>query len=124
VAVSYAYGVLERSAGVGRKPWYLAHVATLVALAVGFVALIAGYWLQFEGGREITRIPDVRVTLPLLAGALAAGIVAFRRREPRRAVAVIGVGMAGTAVVLGWFLVVAAVGGATLLVALIVAKLH
>jgi len=33
-------------------------------------------------------------------------------------------GMAATAVVLGWFLVVAAVGGATLLVALIVAKLH
>jgi divalent metal cation (Fe/Co/Zn/Cd) transporter len=116
--------VLERSAGLGRKPWFLAHAATAVALAVGIASLIAGYWLQFERGREITQIPDLRVTLPLAALAAAAGIVAFRRREPYPAVAVLGVGMAGTAVVLGWFLVVAAVGGATLLLALIAAKLH
>lgn len=116
--------MLERSAGLGRKPWYLAHAATAVALAIGLAALIAGYWLQFEAGRQITQIPDPRVTLPLLGVAVAAGIVAFRRREPRPALAVLGMGMAATAVVLGWFLVVAAVGGATLLVALIVAKLH
>ena len=116
--------MLERSAGLGRKPWFLAHAATAVALAVGIASLIAGYWLQFERGREITQISVLRATLPLLALAAAAGIVAFRRREPYPALAVLGVGMAGTAVVLGWFLVVAAVGGATLLLALIAAKLH
>jgi hypothetical protein len=116
--------VLERSAGLGRKPWYLAHAATAIALAVGVAALIAGYWLQFERGRAITQIPDLRVTLPLLALAATAGIVAFRRHEPSPALAVLGMGMAAAGVVLGWFLVVAAVGGATLLVALIVAKLH
>jgi len=62
--------VLQRSTGLGPKPWYLAHAATAVALTIGLAALIAGYWLQFEGGHEITRIPDVRVTLPLLAVAV------------------------------------------------------
>jgi hypothetical protein len=115
---------LERSAGLGRKSRYLAHAATAVALTAGIAALIVGYWLQFERGREITQIPDLRATLPLLALAAAAGIVAFRRHEPSPALAVFGMGMAAAGVVLGWFLVVAAVGGATLLAALIVAKLH
>ena len=116
--------MLERSAGTERAPGFLASAATIVSLAVGTAALIAAYWLQFHDGRDITRVPDVRVMLPLFAVAAVAGIVALVRREPRPALPILGIALAGAGVVLGWFLLVLAVAAATSIVLLIVLKLN
>jgi hypothetical protein len=116
--------VLERSAAPGRRPWFLAHAASILSLSVGFAALIAGYWLQFHDRRDITQIPDLRVMLPLFGVTAAAGILALVRREPRPALPVMAIAFASAALVLGWFLLVLAVAAATVVVLLIVLKLN
>lgn len=94
----------------------------MLALVAGAASLIAALFMQFGGHREITEPPNVWVTVPLLIVAGAATGVAFARREPQRALAIIGVGMAASAVALGWVIVAAAVGAGALLVCLIAAK--
>ncbi|HKA86500.1 MAG TPA: hypothetical protein VKE22_02505 [Haliangiales bacterium] len=116
--------MLERSAAVARRPWYRAHAAGIVSLAVGFAALIVGYWLQFHDRHEITELPDLRVMLPLFAVAAAAGITALVRREPRPVLPILGIGLATAAIVLGWFLLVLAVAAATSVILLLVLKLN
>jgi hypothetical protein len=116
--------VLERVAGQpNRTPFVRTHAAGLVAAFAGLASLIAAAFMQFSGARPITRPPDVWVTVPLLALAVLAAGFAFHRREPYRAFAIAGVGMASAAVALGWVLVAAAVGAGAVLICIVLAKL-
>lgn len=119
--------MLERSAGTPsspRPPWYARHACGAGALAVGLVALTAAFMMQFGGDREIDEIPDLRVTAPLLLCALGLAIAAWVRRESAAArnMGVVGVGMAGAALALGWVVVAALVAAAALLVIALIAK--
>lgn len=119
--------MLERQAGPpGEKaPFLRTHAAGLTAIVVGGVGLLVAALIQFGGvgGRhEITEPPTPWVTLPFLAAAAIATAVAFVRREPRRAMAFVGLGAAGAGVALGWVLLAAAVGAGAVLACLIIAK--
>ncbi len=100
----------------------MTHLGGAIAVVVGAASLIAAMFMQFGGARELTEPPEPWVTVPLLAlAALGAG-AAFARREPHRAVSIVGVGMAVAAVALGWVIVAAAVGAGAVLACLIIAK--
>lgn len=94
----------------------------MVAAIAGLASLVAAVFMQFGGHREITQPPDPRVTVPLLVLAIAGVAVAFVRKEPHRALAYGGIGMAAAAVALGWVVVAAAVGAGAVLCCIVIAK--
>lgn len=118
----YTLRVLERATPPKRVPWYQANAFGLGALGVGFASLIAAFVMQFGGEREITEVPDMRITIPLLIMAVGVGVTALVRREPWRAMAIAGMGMAGAALALGWMIVAAAVALGAVVAILIIAK--
>ncbi len=66
---------LQREAGEPpSESWVRAHLAGLIAFTIGVVALAVASWLQFAGDREITEVPDLWVTIPLMAAAVVAAI--------------------------------------------------
>lgn len=96
--------------------WLGARKAGAAALALGLLSfLITAIVYGAPAG-----MPDLRLTLPgLAATALAAG-VSLARREPRGYLLWgLGLGLAGAAVVLGWFLMLAIVIAVTATVILI-----
>lgn len=104
------------------KPWVVRHAFGAVATVFGVAALLAGFWTQFQGGREITAPSELRVVLPLGSVAIVAAIVSLVRREQRRELAVMGIAMALAAPLLGWVVLVAAVCAAAGIALLIIAK--
>jgi hypothetical protein len=104
------------------SPWYLRLAGATVALVFATAALIAGFWTQFGGAREITQPTDLRIVLPLASAALIAAIVSLARGERPRGLAIGALGMAAAAPLLGWVVLVGAVAAATLVVAVIIAK--
>jgi hypothetical protein len=119
--------VLERQAGrpAGEASPWKAHAGALTAIAVGVIGLVVAALIQFGGlggKHEITEPPTPWATLPFLIGAAIATAVAFVRREPRRALAFVGLGAAGAGVAIGWVLIAAAVGAGAVLACLIIAK--
>lgn len=79
------------------------------------VAIVHG-----RGGGPMSELPDWRLSVPgFVAAALAAG-VSLARREPQGYwLWAVGVGIAAAAIVLGWFLMIGIVIGATAIVMLI-----
>jgi hypothetical protein len=116
--------VLERGTPkIDARPLHVRYTGGLVALAAGAVSLVAAFLMVFTGQHEVTTLPNPWVTVPLLAVAVAGTVAALLRREPHRAPAIIGLGMASAAVALGWVVVAAAVATGAVLISLIVAKL-
>jgi hypothetical protein len=115
--------MLKPSAQVSppQGPLLARHAAGLVCIAVGLISLLIAVYLQFRIKQEITNIPDLRVTLPLLAVTIGAGVFAFIRREPMRVIPVAGIAMATSAVFVGWLIVV---GIVAVVAAIIIAVLH
>jgi hypothetical protein len=105
-------------------PWYMRFGLGIACVALGAISLLAAFWMQFGGHREITTPPDPLVTVPLLVLAIAAGVWSFLRREKMRALPIAGVSMAAAAAVLGWIVVVACVGVVALVALLVIAKFH
>lgn len=101
------------------RDWLVAHVAGLVALLIGATSFAIAAIRQ----DELWATPDHRVTIPLFAAALVAGILAFVRREPSRLLPLGGVALAGVAVALGWVIVVGAILLATAVIAYIMSEL-
>jgi fructose-specific phosphotransferase system IIC component len=119
--------VLKPEASVPQQaaPWYQRNPAGIAAVVVGFVSLIAAFAMQFGGHKfDPTHLPDVRVTIPLLAVAAIAGAASFVRKEPLRPLPIAGVGMAAAALALGWIIVASAVAVVSLLVIVLIAKFH
>jgi len=114
--------VLQKSVGASH-PWYVRYGFGIAASALGGVAILAAYWMQFGTERAITKVPDMRVTIPLLVLTVCAATASFIRREKIRALPVAGLALAASACVLGWLVIVAAVAAAAVVAILIIAKL-
>jgi hypothetical protein len=89
--------------------WLAHHVAGLLALAFGALAFILVAVTQ----DQLWSKPDWRVSVPGFAVTLVAAIIAIARREKSSALWLLGLGLAGAALVLGWFVMLAIVIGAT-----------
>jgi hypothetical protein len=96
-------------------PWALRHLAGLIALGIGAI----GFLVVALSQRELWDTPDWRIALPfVIAAAIAAG-VSIARREGAWAIPLVGVGLAASALVLGWFVITAIVVLATVVVIII-----
>lgn len=80
----------------------VAHAAGLVAMTVGAVAFIVVVIRQ----KELWAQPDFRLTVPLFVATLIPTAISFVRKEGSYALPLLGLGLAGVAVVMGWFFAV------------------
>lgn len=91
-------------------------LAATVALVLG----IASFAIVAIVHPNIETLPDPWLSVPGFAATVAASIVSLVRREPRGYwLWALGLGVAGAAIVLGWFLMLGVVIGATAIVILI-----
>ncbi|MBX3156028.1 MAG: hypothetical protein KF773_08510 [Deltaproteobacteria bacterium] len=108
---------LARPAHLASEGAWLAH------RKVGAVAAVLGalaFLLAAVTSGQLGTTPDWRLTVPLfVATAVAAGISAVRREVGAYPLWLVGLGLAGAATVLGWFLMMAIVVGATVVLILI-----
>jgi CHASE2 domain-containing sensor protein len=115
---------LRRVAGSSLpRRWWQRTPFSVASAGWGGLAIVCGLVLQFRGGHSLTDLPDPRVMLPLLAVGLLLGAIAFVRREPERLLALCGVALSTTAVVMGWFVLVSAVALVAVVIGKIVAEL-
>ena len=104
------------TAPVSRTEWMRTHAAGLVALGLGLVAFALAAMTQ----HGVWSSPDWRVSVPGFVVTLAASVASLVRREKSWLLWPIGLGLAAAAIVLGWFLMIMVIVGATLIVMLIV----
>lgn len=105
---------LQRPDGAG--PWLAARKAAAVALALGALSFLLAAVVQ----GELSSLPDRRLTIPGFAATAIAAGASIARREPQGYwLWALGLGLAGAAIVLGWFLMLAIVLGATAIAILI-----
>jgi hypothetical protein len=106
---------LKPAATAREAHWARANIAGLIALGLGALAFAIPAVTQ----NELWTTPDWRLTVPFfLVTAVVTG-VSFLRRERLWALPLVGLGAAGAAMVLGWFVVVAAIVAATAVLILI-----
>lgn len=109
----------EHLDGPGARPpaqrWLLDHAAGLAALVIGALAFLVVTVSQ----RELWAQPDFRITVPFFVAALVAVVISFSRKEKSYALPLLGLGLAAATLVLGWFLITAAVVVGTGLVILV-----
>ena len=98
------------------RAWLASRPAGLASAVLGLLAFIVVAISQ----TQLWSPPDWRISVPCFALTAAAACVSVARRE-RGAYPLwlLGVGLAGAALVLGWFLMVAFVIGATAILMLI-----
>jgi hypothetical protein len=99
-----------RGEWLARRPWAL---ASLVLGVISFVAVAASQPVLWS-------TPDWRISVPCFAITAIASLGALARREPGHGLWLAGLGFAAAALVLGWFMMLALVIGATLILMLIV----
>ena len=95
--------------------WLAAHAAGVGALALGAIAFIVVAMTQ----DRLWSTPDWRISVPAFAVTAIAAIVSLVRREHASGLWLVGLGLAGMALALGWFLMLAIVIGATAILILI-----
>lgn len=95
--------------------FFARHALGLAAFAIGLVAFVVATTTQ----GELWSTPDWRVTVPFLVAAAATSVVSFARKEGMPYLPLGGLGMAAVSVVLGWFLVMAAIIVVTAIIILI-----
>ena len=98
-----------------RGTWLATRPFALVAFALGIVTFIIALVIA----EPLWSTPDMRVTVPGFIATVVAGLVSIARRERAWPLWLAGFGMAAAALVLGWFLMVAIVIGATAILILI-----
>lgn len=105
-----------RPADTSASSWLAQRPASVAAAALGLLAFIVVAISQ----TQLWSTPDWRISVPGFVITAAAACVSVARRE-RGAYPLwlLGVGLAGAALVLGWFLMVAIVIGATAILMLI-----
>jgi hypothetical protein len=100
----------------GGGSWLARRPAGALALVLGALSFV---FAALAHG-ELSSMPDWRLTVPGFALTAAAAGASLARREPRAyGLWALGLGLAGAAIVLGWFLMLAIVIGATAIVILI-----
>ncbi len=95
--------------------WFAQHAIGLATLAIGAVALMV-VTLQQD---ELWSMPDWRLTMPFFVATLAGTLVSLARREGLPVLPLAGLGLAAVTLVLGWFLVMAAIVVVTAIIILI-----
>jgi len=103
-------------ADTSASSWLARRPAALASAALGLVAFIVVAISQ----TQLWSTPDWRISVPGFVITAAAACVSIARRE-RGAYPLwlLGIGLAGAALVLGWFLMLAIVIGATAILMLI-----
>jgi hypothetical protein len=101
-----------------RGEWIKQRPFALAALALGVISFIVVAISQ----QQFWSTPDWRISVPGVAVTAITALVSLVRREPGAWVWAIGVGLAGAALVLGWFMMLAIVVGATLVLMWIVSN--
>jgi|SRR5688500_14724929 hypothetical protein len=81
--------------------WFKHHAMGLVTLLIGVV----GFAVVALSQQEFWAQPDHRISVPFLVAAVAAGVVSFARREGARYLPLLGIGLAASAMVLGFVVV-------------------
>ena len=105
-----------RPATVRPTSWLAARPAALATLALGMIAFAVVAISQ----HELWSTPDWRISVPAFAVTALAALVSIARREAGAyPLWLLGLGLAGAALVLGWFLMLAIVIGATAVLILI-----
>lgn len=89
--------------------WLAGHAAGAAALVLGVIAFVVVATTQ----DRLWATPDWRISVPGFAATGAAAAASIARRERVPALWLIGLGLAAAALVLGWFLMIVIVIGAT-----------
>ncbi|HWO23256.1 MAG TPA: hypothetical protein VNO30_31155 [Kofleriaceae bacterium] len=114
-----ADGPLERPAHLvpaAAEPWHRARKAGALALGLGALSFVIAAVVH----GELSSMPDLWLTVPGFAATAIASAASVARREPRAVFLwALGLGLAGAAIVLGWFLMLSIVVAATAIVILI-----
>jgi hypothetical protein len=101
---------------VTRRGWVTSRPAAAAAAVLGLASFIIVAVVQ----PALWSTPDWRISVPGLVAAATAALISLARREPAgHPLWLAGLGLAGAAVVLGWFLVGAIVIGAMVVLILI-----
>jgi hypothetical protein len=87
----------------------------LVACALGLISFIVVATTQ----PQFWATPDWRISVPGFALTAIASLISLKRREHGPGFWALGIGMAGAALVLGWFMMLGIVIAATFLLMLI-----
>jgi len=98
-----------------RHEWVATRAAGAVTLALGALAFIVVAISQ----DKMWSTPDWRISVPAFVLTALAAIVAIIRKEKSSTYWLLGLGLAGSALVLGWVLMLAIILGATMLLILI-----
>jgi hypothetical protein len=105
-----------RPADGSRRAWLARRPAGGIALGLGLAAFVVVAIAQ----PALWAVPDPRLTIPGLIATAIAALASIARREPGAYPLWLGgLGLAAAAAVLGWFLMLAIVIGATLVLILI-----
>ena len=101
-------------------PSWLSWLAQRLAGATAALLGIAAFVVEAVVQPTLWATPDWRLTVPGLAATAIATAISLARREPGAyPLWLLGLGFAGAALVLGWFLVLAIVVAATMVLILI-----
>ena len=95
--------------------WLARHVAGVAALALGALAFLVVAITQ----EPLWSTPDPRISVPGFVVTAIAATASIARRERAVPLWLGGIGLAGAALVLGWFLMLALIIAATALLILI-----
>jgi hypothetical protein len=100
-----------RDVPMSRRQWFAQRPLAFVCAALGVISFIIVSTTQ----TRFWSTPDWRISVPCFAVTTIAAVASIARREQGAALWAIGLGMAGAALVLGWFMMLAIVVGATVL---------
>ena len=100
-----------RDVPMSRRQWLAQRPVALVCAVLGVIAFVVVAASQ----TTFWSTPDWRISVPLFAVTAIAALISIVRRERGAVLWAIGLGMAGAALVLGWFMMLAIVVGATVL---------
>lgn len=106
---------LRPVAATPNRNWFAQHAVGLATLVIGAAAFVAAS-LSTDA---VWTFPDLRLTLPFFVAALVGTVVSLARREGLPVLPLAGLGLAGVALVMGWFLVMAVIVAVTAVVILI-----
>jgi len=104
-----------RRVPTSRKKWLKQRPFALASCALGLISFIVVAASQ----HTFWSAPDWRISVPCFAVTAFAALISLVRREHGPGFWALGVGMAGAALVLGWFMMLGIVIGGTLLLMLI-----
>ena len=104
-----------RDVPMSRAQWLAKRPFALASLGLGIIAFIVVTVTQ----EQMWTTPDWRISVPGFAATAVASLVSIARSEKGHALWLVGVGLAGAALVLGWFMMFAIVIGVTLVLMLL-----